>query len=565
MKQFGRRLAGLLILIPLFAFGQNAVPQGAAPSPAERMDKLFDFWNRLDQPGFATVVVKDGKVVYQKVFGLACQEHAVPLTPNSLFNTATLAQAFVGQAVAMLEEQGKLSLDDDVRKFIPELPDLGTPVKLRHLLYHSSGLRDWLPVLQLKGRDQVEITIESVLDVLKAQKKLIFTPGDRVQYTSTDYDLLAETIKRVTGKPFSDWAFENIFKPLKMTRTQFRDNYRSVLDDQALSYNFTRREYLRGIDTLSLVGSHSLFTSVSELSKWMLNLGTGRVGGPALIEKLFTPGKLNDGRSSGYGCGLSIGEHMGRKQVSLLGSWAGSGITLAYFPDQQFGFAVLANWDYTPIEGFTSDIIDIWLPAAAPQATAAPAAPKPKAAPRKSVKVKPAILDQYVGDYRFEAAGGIVAIGRTGDQLYLGVPGQKMPLTTVSATEFLLDLFQVRLVFRKDKDGKVDAFIWEQGGEKQVSPRVILVNPSPQELQELAGSYYNDELDLRYAIEMRGDRIVINPPGKAEVRLAPDEKDRFKSGSQALPMIMFQRNAENRVTGFVIDSDAVRDLVFKKS
>ena len=259
----------------------------------------------------------------------------VPLTPNSLFNTATLAQAFVGQAVAMLEEQGKLSLDDDVRKFIPELPDLGTPVKLRHLLYHSSGLRDWLPVLQLKGRDQVEITMESVLGVLKAQKKLLFTPGDRAQYTSTDYDLLAETIKRVTGKPFSDWAFENIFKPLKMTRTQFRDNYRSVLDDQAFSYNFTRQEYLRGIDTLSLAGSHSLFTSVSELSKWMLNLGTGRVGGPALFEKMLTPGKLNDGGSSGYGYGLSIGEHMGRRQASLSGTWAGSGVTLAYFPDQQ--------------------------------------------------------------------------------------------------------------------------------------------------------------------------------------------------------------------------------------
>ncbi len=565
MKQISRWLSALSILVPLFAYGQTPVPEGPAPSPTERMDKLFDFWNRLDQPGFATVVVKDGQVVYQKVFGLACQEHAVPLTPGSLFNTATLAQAFVGQAVAMLEEQGKLSLDDDIRKFIPELPDLGTPIKLRHLLYHASGLRDWLPVLRLKGRDQVEITMESVLGVLKGQKKLLFTPGDRAQYTSTDYDLLAETVKRVTGKPFSDWAFENIFKPLKMTRTQFRDNYRSVLDDQAFSYNYTRNEYLRGIDTLSLAGSHSLFTSVSELSKWMLNLGTGRVGGPAPIEKMFTPGKLNDGRSSGYGCGLSVGEQGGRRQASLSGTWAGSGVILNYFPDQKFGFVVLANWDYTPVEGFGSDIIDIWLPAAAPQATAAPAAPKPKAAPGKSVKVKTAILDRYMGDYRFEAAGGIVAIGRTGDRLYLGLSGQRIPLTTLSATEFLLDIFQARVVFRKDKDGKIDAFIWEQGGEKQVAPRVVLVNPSPQELQEFAGAYSNDELDFKCALEMRGDRLVIILPGRAEVRLAPDEKDRFTSGSQVLPMMVFQRDAGNRVTGFVIDNDAVRDLVFKRS
>ena len=237
------------------------------------MDKLFDFWNRLDQPGFAVVVVKEGEVVYQKVFGLACQEHGVAMTPNSVFNTATLAQAFVGQAVAMLEKQGKLTLDDDVRKFIPEIPDFGTPVKLRHLLYHSSGLRDWLPVLQLEGRDKEEVTLETVLKIIKAQKQLIFPPGDRFQYSNTNYDLLAETIKRATGKPFSEWAWENILKPLKMTAAQFRDNSRSILDNQAFSYNFTRKEYLRGIDNLSLTGSHSLFTSIADLTKWLLNLG----------------------------------------------------------------------------------------------------------------------------------------------------------------------------------------------------------------------------------------------------------------------------------------------------
>ncbi len=561
MKQIGRWLAVCSILVPLFAYGQSPAPEAAAPTPAEKMDKIFDFWNRQDQPGFATVVVKDGQVVYEKVFGLACQEHLVPLTPNSLFNTANLAEAFVGQAVAMLEEQGKLSLDDDVRKFIPELPDLGTPVKLRHLLTHSSGLRDWLPVLRLKGRDQMEITMERVLGVLKAQKKLLFTPGDRALYTSTDYDLLAETVKRVTGKPFSDWAFENIFKPLKMTRTQFRDNYRSVLDDQALSYNFTRQEYLRGIDTLSLAGSHSLFTSVRELSKWMLNVGTGRVGGAALFEKMLAPGKLNGGESSGYGYGLSVGEYAGKRQASIYGSWAGSGVLLAFFPDQRFGFVVLANWDYTPVEGFASDIVDAWLPAPPPTA---PAAAKPKAAAKKGVKVKPAILDLYVGDYSF-GPGQVFSISRTGDQLFFSFPGQKMALTAASEAEFVLDLFQARLVFQKDKDGKVGRMIWKQGGGEQEVPKVVMVNPSPAELREFAGAYSNDELDLEYALEVRGDRLVIIPPERAEVRLAPGEKDRFTSNAPALPMIIFQRDAENRVTGFIIDSAAVRDLVFKKS
>lgn len=561
MKLIGRWFAVFSLCIPLWAFGQGAVEQGAPLTPSEQMDKIFDFWNRLDQPGFATVVVKDGQVVYEKAFGLACQEHLVPLTPNSLFNTANLAEAFVGQAVAMLEEQGKLSLEDDIRKYIPELSDLGTPVKVRHLLYHSSGLRDWLPVLHLQGRDRLEVTMETVLGVLKAQKKLLFAPGERAQYANTDYDLLAEIIKRVTGKPFSDWAFEDIFKPLKMTRTRFRDNCRSVIDDEAFSYEFTSREYLKGIDTLSLTGSHSLFTSVAELSKWMLNLGTGRVGGAELFARMLTPGKLNNGQSSGYGYGLSVGEYAGKRQGSLWGGWAGSGFLLGYFPDQKFGFVVLANWDYTPAEGFASDIVNAWLPLA--PAAASPVAAKPKPASKKSVKVKPATLDLYAGDYRL-GPGQVFTISRTGDRLFFVFPGQKMALTALSENEFLLELFQARIVFVKDKDGKVGRLIWKQGDGEQEAPKVVMANPTPAELQEFAGAYANEELGVRFVVEARGDRLFVIPPDRAAIRLAPDEKDRFTSGAAAFPMIVFQRDAGNRLTGFYIESGVVKDLVFTK-
>ena len=526
------------------------------------MDKLFDFWNRLDQPGFAVVVVKEGQVVYQKVFGLACQEQAAAITPNSVFNTATLAQPFVGQAVAILEKQGKLTLDDDLRKFIPEIPDFGTPVKLRHLLFHSSGLRDWLPVLQLAGRDREEFTLEKVLKIVKAQKQLVFPPGDRFQYSNTNYDLLAEVIKRVTGKPFSDWAWENIFRPLKMTRTQYRDNSRSIFDDEALSYNYTRQEYLRGIDNLSLTGSHSLFTSIADLSKWLVNLESGPADGQDIFSKMFTAGELNGGRTSTYGYGLNVGTRAGKRAVSQTGTWAGSGADLVYFPDQKFGFVVLANWDYTPVEGFAEGIIEIYLPAPAPPPPP-PAKKGPPAAAKKAVKVSPAILDQYAGDYRLRPRQ-FLTISRTGGQLFLSVAGQKFALTTLSETEFLLDLAQARIVFQKDKGGKVQQFVWNQGGADQIAPKVLLVRPNPEELKEYAGAYLNEELNLLFGLEVRGEGLVIIPPEQGEVRLAPDEKDHFTSGARALPMIVFQRDDQNRVTGFIIDSDPVRDLVFKK-
>jgi CubicO group peptidase (beta-lactamase class C family) len=566
MKKIGHGIAIGLIILPLFGPGLMAAQQDKPLTPAEQMDKLFDFWNRLDQPGFAVVVVKDGQVVYQKAFGLACQEHAVPIAPSTLFNTATLAQAFVGQAVAMLEKQGRLNLDDDVRKFIPELPDLGTPVKLRHLVYQTSGFRDWLSVLQLAGRDREEVTIDKVLAVVKAQKQLLFPPGDRYQYTDTNYDLLAEVIKRTVKQPFSDWAWENILKPLKMTQSQFRESSRSILDNQAFSYNFTAREYLRGIDNLSLVGSHSLFSSVAELAKWILNFETGQVGGPDVIAKMTTAGTLNSAQASGSSYGLTVASQRGRRRISLTGTWAGSGVDFAYFPDDRLGFVVLANWDYTGVDDFGSDIANIYLPAPAPSAAAqpAPAAAKAPSAAKKAVKVNPKTLEAYDGEYRL-GPGQVLAISHVGGQLYVGLYGQKLPLTALSETEFYLDVAQGKLTFRKDKDGKVTQFVWSQAGEEGVAPRIIRVKPTPQELQEFAGGYFNEELDLRFGLEVRGDALVIIRPGQGEVRLNPDEKDRFVSNSRSFPKIEFRRDPQGRVSGFIIDSDPVRDLVFKKS
>ena len=559
MKKISVWAATCLILLSLFTFGQSADKKETPMSPNAKMDKLFDFWNRLDQPGFAVVVVKEGQVVYQNVFGLACQEHGVAITPKTVFNIATAAEPFVGMAVALLENEGKLSLDDDVRKYIPEIPDFGTPVKLRHLLFQTSGLRDWLSVLQLGGRDKEEVTFDQVMKIVKAQKQLAFPPGDRFQDSNANYDLLAETIKRVTGRPFSDWAWENIFKPLKMTRTQFRDNFRSIFDDQAFTYNFTRREYLKGIDNLSLTGSHSLFASIADLAKWLLNLENGQVGGKDVFARMFTAGRLNNGQSSGFGYGLNIEAEKGRWRVSRIGNWAGSGAALVYYPDQKFGFAMLANWDYDPVEGFLQNIVDTYIPA-----PVEPVKKSPPAAAKKKVKVSPEILDSYAGDYRI-APGQVCTISRKGDQLIVSLPGMNFPLAALSKTEFLLAFGDIRITFQKNKEGKVQQFVWKQGGEEQIAPKIVLIAPTPQELQEFTGSYFNAELDLRYAVELRGDMLIVNAPGQNEIRLAPDEKDRFTTSSRVFPMVIFQRDGENRVTGFIIDSDPVRDLVFKKN
>ena len=553
MKAFGWLIALSLLGAPHPAAAQIAAEPQPPLTPDQRMDKLFDFWNRLDQPGFAVVVVKDGRVVYQKVFGLACQEHAVAIKPGSVFNASAAAQPFVGQAVALLEKQGRLSLDDEVRKFIPEIPDYGAPLRVRHLLFHTSGLRDWVAVMRLTGRDAEEITLDRVMRIVAAQKKLAAPPGTRAQFSNTNYDLLAQVITRVTGRPFSEWAWENVFKPLKMTRTAYRDNSRSIFDDEALSYNFTRQEYLRGRDTLSLAGSHSLFTSIADLSKWLAALQSPGAAGADVFQKMFAAGALDDGKGAGFGYGARVLSDGGRRRAVVSGTWAGSGVTLAHYPDEQFGFAVLANWDYTSVEGFGPEIANIYLPPAARPA------PSPAAA---ETTVSQASLDRYSGAYRI-GPGQVFTFSGTGGRLFLQFAGQRMALTALSETEFRLDLAGLRMRFQPAKDGSDVQLVWDEGAGEQVAPKIVLVTPTPEELKDFAGSSFNEELNYAIRVEVRGGQLVLVRPA-GEARLAPEARDHFTSTLPVAPAIVFQREAQGRVSGFTIDSDPLRDLVFRR-
>jgi hypothetical protein len=275
---------------------------------------------------------------------------------------------------------------------------------------------------------------------------------------------------------------------------------------------------------------------------------------------MFTPGKLNNGGDSAFGYGLRIGTNSSKRQASQTGEWAGSGVSLVYFPDQKFGLAVLANWDYTPIEGFAPDIINIYMPAAP---ASLPTSVRPMTGPKSGLKVGPAILDRYTGTYRL-GPGQIFLISRQGNQLFLGFSGQKFPLTTQSETEFSLDFAGVELVFKKNSAGKFDRLVWSQGGIEQVAPKVVLIKPTPMELREFAGAYLNEELNLTIGIELRGSELVLIPSDQAEVRLSPDEKDHFVSGDRSFPVVIFQRDSQDRITGFIIDADSIRDLIFKK-
>jgi CubicO group peptidase (beta-lactamase class C family) len=270
----------------------------AAPDArAARVDALFERFNRAPSPGVAVAVVRDGKVLLRRGYGLADLEHNVPITPSTVFDTASIAKQFTGLAVAMLATEGKIKLTDDIRTTIPELPDLGQRITIDHLLHHTSGIRDWPGALAAGGwRWDDVILYRDILAMAYRQRALNFAPGAEHHYSNTGYNVLAELIKRVTGKPLRAWTEEQFFRPLGMTSTHFRDDYTEVIANRAFGYGKGKDGKFHATpDNLAAPGSSSLFSSVDDLARWLINFDEAKVGGKEAIALSRTPGKLNDG------------------------------------------------------------------------------------------------------------------------------------------------------------------------------------------------------------------------------------------------------------------------------
>ncbi|MGZ7065335.1 MAG: serine hydrolase domain-containing protein, partial [Candidatus Aminicenantales bacterium] len=256
------RLILLAALMTAFSQSATGVPPSPEPSLESKVDALFSKWNTLDSPGAAVVIVKDGMVIYRKGFGCAQLEYGVPITPSTVFHVASVSKQFTAMAITMLEEEAKLSADDDIRKYLPELADFGKTITIRHLLHHTSGLRDQWDLMVLSGwRMDDVITQAQIMDRLRRQKELNFPPGEQYMYSNSGFTLLAEIVTRVSGRPFTDWTRENIFLPLGMTSTHFHLDHQEIVRNRAYSYEGDAvKGFKQSVLNYANVGATSLFT-----------------------------------------------------------------------------------------------------------------------------------------------------------------------------------------------------------------------------------------------------------------------------------------------------------------
>lgn len=554
-----------VVIVTALAHAAAGVPPVPEPSLDSKVDALFSEWNNPSSPGAAVAIVKDSRVIYRKGFGCAQLEYGVPITPSTVFHVASLSKQFTAMAVSMLEAAGKLSEDDDIRKYVPELPDFGRPITIRHLLNHTSGLRDQWELLILSGwRMDDVITQAHIMDRLERQKELNFAPGEQYLYSNSGFTLLAEIVSRVSGRPFTDWTRDNIFKPLGMTSTHFHLDHQEIVRNRAYSYEEEPgKGFVQSVLNYANVGATSLFTTVEDMAKWMHNFDDKRVGGAAVMQRMVTKGVLNDHTEISYARGIVVGEYKGLRSFEHGGGDAGFRSYMLYFPDERFGVAVFSNLASFNPGNLSHQIADIYLAPKLKQAPVAPGAPKPALEP---VSLPLKSLEAFTGTYWIEANQTSRMIVLDKDKLlYVRAKDNQSELVPVSKTAFLMKGIATHplVSFANESAGGYETFtMTEDNMPPVVGTRTKPYAPNEDGLKQYAGTYYSDELDTRYDLKLNSGALHVQIGHNDDMSLVPLEEDFFSAGNFA--KIRFLRDGNGAITGLTVSTDRVRNLKFTR-
>ena len=545
-------------------------------TPEDRLDLIFEPWSARGAPGCAVSVMRGGDILLAKGYGAANLEYDVPITPTSVFHVASVSKQFTAMAVALLVADGQVSWDDDIRRHVPELPDFGDTITLRHLAHHTSGIRDQWSLLQMAGWrwGGDVITQGDVLDLLSRQTSVHFRPGNDYLYSNSGYTLLAVVVERVSGRTLREFTSARLFEPLGMTQTTFRDDHTMLVRNRAYAYEADRAGgYRLSIPDFAVVGASSLFTTVEDLARWNRNFRTGEVGGRDVLRQLQQRGALAGGARISYGFGLVHGVHRGRSTIGHGGTDAGYRSEFLRFPDEDLGVAVLCNVRTADPGRLARDAADVFLTSAADTAVSRrtrnrPNPPAARSADGDSARAAPdrSALAALAGYYRRPENDIPLQIVARADDLLLVEGGSGRPLRPLPDGRSSADgRFRIA--------GTTAVATFEPGGARggptlrlSGSMRGVYTHAAPvvrlpaERLAEYAGSYHSDDLDVRYLFREEDRRLVLSHRKLGRIRLVPTFEDAFYGGGW---YFTFRRESEE-VTGFTMSTSRAWKIPFRK-
>lgn len=538
------------LLACLFCTAQNN-----PDSLSTKMDAIFESYNHLNSPGCAVSIIKDGKVIFEKGYGLANLEFDISITPTTIFDIASLSKQFTGMAISTLIQEGKISLDDDIHKYLPEVPQFGKSITIRNLLHHTSGIRDWTNALHIAGWRYDEIfSFEDIMRMVKYQKQLDFEPGSNYSYSNTGYNLLAAIVKKVTGKSLGDWEEENIFKPLGMNSSFILDNYKKVIKNRATSYSPDGSGFGISQGALTAYGSSSIFTSVEDLSKWVINFQNAIASKDPVYTRMLEEDILNNKEKVHYGYGLEINEERGVKTISHDGGWQGYRTIISNYPDEKFSLIILSNVSsFDPIE-YSSKIASLFL-----KDKLKPAPIKENLKDSLTVKVDTSLIKKYIGSYQL-GPGWYVTFTLEDGQLYVQANGEnKFPAIAKSDSVFWVQAYGSSMTFVKDINGEINSLKYRSIRAK----RIIPIKVTPAQLNQYSGTYFSEELESVFKMYVVNGKLVIQNMRLGDFTLKPDpvNKDQF---SCSLGTLSFFNDKQLNVKGFKLTGGRARNIQFDK-
>jgi CubicO group peptidase (beta-lactamase class C family) len=544
-----------LVMLCLSATASAARTQESPTDLAPRVDRIF---SRFDNstPGCGVGLGKDGRTLYTHGYGMANLEYRVPNTDSTVFESGSVAKQFTASALVLLAQDGKLSLDDDIRKYLPEVPSFGGQrITIRNLLTHTSGLRDQWGLLGIEGRGpgtQVHSPM-TTLDLVAHQRMLNFPPGSEYLYSNTGYALAGLIVQRVSGKTLDEFTQERLFRPLGMTHTQWRDDFTKIVPNRATAYSGSAATgFHTDMPFTNMIGNGGILSTMADLMRWNENLDHPTVGGQSYVDAMQTRMRLTSGRTISYALGLIVNDYRGVREVSHSGSTAGYQTYLARFPDQHVSVAVWCNYTGANPGALAHQVADLVL--AHPAATVAQAS-------AMKVEVPKSEIERWAGMYRDAQTDQTLTFTATASGLSTeGRGGRALTWATLARDRFSSPLGEAtfngapghRAIILVRADADTARFT-----EVSAAPKTIPVS-------DYLGTYTSEELDAQFLFTARDGKLILNRRPYEQIELQPVYPDDFQA-SGGLGTLRFTRDAKGKVTGFSFYAGRVLDVRFKRA
>jgi CubicO group peptidase (beta-lactamase class C family) len=560
--------------LPLSFLGALVVWAMAAEARAaateDQMDHLVAQTVKADCPGCAVLVVDDGKIVFRRAYGIANVDTGAPITTATAFNIESVTKQFTAACIALLVEKGQIALDDDIRKYVPEMPEYEWPIKIRHLIHHTSGIRDFTRLAVLRGVHLESSCSElDLLQLIARQKQLCFRPGETQHYCNSGYFLLGLIVKRVTGMSVGAYAEREIFAPLGMTHTAYHYDPTRTGGNLAVPHvadgagKYRRWDLVRDTNDFGFGG---IYTTVEDLYRWDQNFFTNKIGGEQLNTLMLTRGTTNNGDMLNYAFGLEVRDHKGLTTVSHGGGSLGYNAFILRFPERKFSVICLANYP-TNTGQLCYRLADLYLNL--PQEkTEAAHEPDPPVA-----DVDPAVYARYEGVYRMHDQITFI-ISASDKRLFLQQIGAPpVELCPKSATVYLVKEVNLEVSFSTNESGAVSELVLRQNGHQGLARRLDRQPLRADQLPEYEGQYYSDELDVTFGVHVKGDRLCLQAPRLPDIFQVNFRDPEGENGlkhivgdefMRSYGTIEFARDDSGKVTGFSINAGDLRDLRFRR-